>query len=151
MGREEVYVSGSNWYLWKDMLELKIIPGIHILYNPLLYQLYTYSYIHICSKCPTPKQFLEPYLSKYNSDSLDYQCEQLSTPVLLGVSSLAIDVNQTQASHSMKPILRAIISICMFQQSQITLNTIIKADFLYQLMYWRFLSNKKLIDVITIP
>ena len=82
MGREEVYVSGSNWYLWKDMLELKIIPGIHILYNPLLYQLYTYSYIHICSKCPTPKKFLEPYLSKYNSDSLDYQCEQLSTPVL---------------------------------------------------------------------
>ena len=30
---------------------------------------------------------------------------------------LAIDINQTQASQSMTPILRAIISICMFQQS----------------------------------
>ena len=39
------------------------------------------------------------------------------TPVLLGEGLLAIDINQTQASQSMKPILRAIISICMFQQS----------------------------------
>ena len=43
------------------------------------------------------------------------------------------------------------ISISMFEQNQITLNTVIKAEFLYQLMYFKFIGYKlKFIDVITI-
>jgi len=43
------------------------------------------------------------------------------------------------------------ISIGMFRQRQITLNTVIEARFLYQLMNLRFICYKlKLIDVITI-
>jgi len=41
-------------------------------------------------------------------------------------------------------------SIRIFERNQITLNTVIKAEFLYQLMYLKFIGYKlKFIDVIT--
>ena len=100
------------------------------------------------------------YLSIFSSysDIFHYFSIPISPHILLlflhfsFLSTINASVNRILASQLIKPILKATISICMFKWNQIFLNTIIKAEVLYQLMYLRFICTKlKLIDVITIP
>ena len=58
-------------------------------------------------------------------------------PVGLGALSLAIDVKQTLASYSTKPIASSnYLYLYVSMKTIITLNTVINAESLYQLMYF---------------
>ena len=62
-------------------------------------------------------------------------------------TSLAIK----QVLNPSMPLSRQDLSLYVSTRTKITLNTVIKAESLYQLMYLRFIGYKlKLIDVITL-
>ena len=99
-------------------------------------------HIYECSKRLLHKNFSNMYLSRYNSDSLDYQCQHTATipwtinaTTMLGPISLAIGVNTDTSNQLIKTKLKATISIHMFQRNQITLITVIKVEFQYKLRY----------------
>ena len=112
---------------------------------------------------------LDQYLSRYSFVSLSYQC--LNPDTILLAICVNTDTSNQLTNVSNRTQITRLISVnyqrhftgsdivCyqldnsdrMFQWNQITLNTVIKPEFLYQLMYLRFIYYKlKLIYVITI-
>ena len=82
-----------------------------------------------CCKRLLHNSFSNTYLSRYNLDSLDYQCQHTatllwtSTQLPLGAISLTISLNMTLAINRSNQNSRQQLQFFLVQWNQITLNT----------------------------